>query len=278
MATGLVAAMVTTAFAFLFFAMTSVHRARDMATHSADESYVARDVRRSLGDMETSQRGFIITGDESFLAPWEAGRERLPEKLTTLRAMVDDPGQADRAQRLETAALAYVNDYAVPLVRAARQGEAWVRSLRASEEGKLRMDGLRQELDAFLAAEFTLSNAEQLKADRSYQRATVVAAVGLISSLLVTGLSTVYLARGVVGPVRRTARMAERLAAGDLETRVPETGKAEIAVLERNFNAMGESLQQGRDELARVSDEQAALRRVATCVAEGRPATEIFAS
>ena len=278
LATGVVAVMVTTAFAFLFLAMTSVHRARDMATHSADESYVARDVRRILGDMETSQRGFIITGDQQFLGPWYAGRQKLPDKLSTLINMVDDPGQAATAKQLQTDALSYANDYAAPLVEAARRGEDWVKSLRTSEEGKQRMDALRQELDAFLTAEFALSNAEQMKADRDYQRATVVAAIGLGSSLLVTALSTVYLARGVVGPVRRTARMAERLSAGDLRARVPETGKAEIAVLERNFNAMGESLEKGRDELARVSDEQAALRRVATCVAEGRPALEVFAS
>jgi signal transduction histidine kinase len=278
LATGVVAAIVTTAFAFLFVAMTSVHRARDMATHSAEESYVARDVRRMLGDIETSQRGYLITGDRSFLAPWESARQKLPERLATLRTMVDDPDQATRAKQLETDALSYVDEYAVPLVEAASRGEAWVRSLPASAEGKQRMDALRQQLDAFLSTELSLSLAEQVKADRNYQRATIVAAVGLGASLLVTALSTVYLARGVVGPVRRTARMAERLSAGDLEARVPETGKAEIGVLERKFNAMGESLQQGRDELARVTDEQAALRRVATFVAQGRPASEIFAS
>jgi nitrate/nitrite-specific signal transduction histidine kinase len=158
-----------------------------------------------------------------------------------LRNMVDDPGQRNRAKQLETDALSYVNDYAVPLVDAARRGEARVKSLPASQEGKQRMDTLRQELDTFLTTEFSLSMAEQRNADRDYQRATVVAAVGLCVSLLVTALSTVYLARGVVGPVRRTARMAGRLSAGDLEARVPETGKAEIGVLERNFNAMGES-------------------------------------
>jgi signal transduction histidine kinase len=277
-ATGVVAAIVTSAFVFLFLAMTSVHRARDMATQSADESYVARDVRRLLGDMETSQRGFIITGDPSFLAPWDAGRQKLPERLATLRNMVDNPGQAERAKQLQTDALSYVNDYSVPLVDAARRGEARVRGMPASVEGKQRMDALRQELDVFLSTELSLSNEQQARANRDYQRAAVVAGAGLGVSLLVTALSTVYLAQNVVRPVRRTARMAERLAAGDLQARVRESGKAEIAVLERNFNAMGESLQRGRDELTRVNDEQAALRRVATLVAEGKPAEEIFAA
>ena len=192
--------------------------------------------------------------------------------------MVDDPGQATRAKQLETDALSYVNDYAVPLVDAASRGEARVRSLPAMDEGKRRMDALRQQLDAYLTTEFSLSLAEQANAERYYQRATVVAAVGLGVSVLVTALSTAYLVRGVVHPVRRTARMAERLSAGDLEARVSETGKAEIGVLERNFNAMGESLQHSHDELARVTDEQAALRRVATFVAQGKPASEVFAS
>jgi signal transduction histidine kinase len=277
-ATGVVAAIVTAAFVMLFFALASVHRARDLASHSAEESFVARDVRRTLGDMETNQRGYIITGEPNFLAPWETARQKLPERLATLRTMVDDSAQAARAADLQTGALAYVHDYAEPLVAAARRGEPWVRGLPASEEGKQLMDALRRQLDEFLMTEFALSNVEQVNADRDYQQATLIAGVGLAASLLVTALSTLYLARGVVGPIQRTARMAERLSAGDLQARVPETGKAEIGVLERNFNVMGESLQRGRDALARVNDEQAALRRVATCVAQGQPAREIFTS
>jgi signal transduction histidine kinase len=41
---------------------------------------------------------------------------------------------------------------------------------------------------------------------------------------------------------------------------------------------MAQSLERGRDELARVSEEQAALRRVATLVANGSPPDEVFAA
>jgi signal transduction histidine kinase len=278
LATGVLAVIVTAAFAFLLFAMASVNNARGIATHSAQESYVARDVRRLLIDMETAQRGYIITGDPSFLTRWEVGRQKLPERLMTLRNMVDDPGQGMRANQLQTDALSYVNDYAVPLVDAARRGEGWVRSLATSEDGKRRMDSLRQELDMFLSTEISLSLAEQAEAENLYRRATIVAGGGLAASVLVTAVSSAYLARRVVRPVRRTARMAERLAAGDFEARVPQTGQAEIGVLERNFNSMAETLQHSRDELARLNDVQTALRHVATLVAEGRPSNEVFAA
>jgi signal transduction histidine kinase len=72
--------------------------------------------------------------------------------------------------------------------------------------------------------------------------------------------------------------MAGRLAGGDLGARTPETGTGEIGELERAFNTMGRSLEMSRDELTRLLEEQAALRRVATLVARGISPAEIFAA
>jgi signal transduction histidine kinase len=44
--------------------------------------------------------------------------------------------------------------------------------------------------------------------------------------------------------------MADRLAGGDLGTRMIESGPDEIGALERSFNVMADSLEKGRDELA----------------------------
>jgi HAMP domain-containing protein len=85
-----------------------------------------------------------------------------------------------------------------------------------------------------------------------------------------------YLTRAIALPVRRAALMAGRLAAGDLHTRVPETGVGEVRTLERAFNTMAGSLQLSRDELRVLAEEQAALRRVATLVARAVPPEELF--
>ena len=59
---------------------------------------------------------------------------------------------------------------------------------------------------------------------------------------------------------------------------MPETGGGEIRALEHSFNTMGSSLEASRDELIRLADEQSALRRVATLVANGVPAPELFSA
>lgn len=277
-ATGVLVLIQIVAFVFLLFAMAHVSRSIGVVRNSLQETSIARDVRNQLIDMETGQRGFIITGDPKFLQPWDTGRRALPGALATLRRIVDDPGQAARAQQLQTDALTYVNGYSVPLVNAARRGDPWVRSTAASEDGKRLMDALRSELDTYVATEESMVAAQQARSDHALRRASVIASAALGASVLVTALITAYLARGVVRPVRRTALMAQRLATGNLAARVPETGRAEIGVLERTFNSMAESLQRSRDELARLTDEQAALRRVATLVAHGRPPNEVFAA
>ena len=51
-----------------------------------------------LQDAETGQRGFIITGDERYLAPFEAGRTVLSKILSDLHVLVSD--NADQQGRV----------------------------------------------------------------------------------------------------------------------------------------------------------------------------------
>jgi HAMP domain-containing protein len=87
-----------------------------------------------------------------------------------------------------------------------------------------------------------------------------------------------YLTRAIVRPLRRASRLAGDLAAGDLGTRMPERSVGEIGALERSFNSMAGSLERDREELRRLADEQAALRRVATLVARGVPPAQMFSA
>jgi CHASE3 domain sensor protein len=51
---------------------------RDAVDHTFEVISTIDNALLRLNDAETGQRGFIITGDESYLAPFEAGRTFLP--------------------------------------------------------------------------------------------------------------------------------------------------------------------------------------------------------
>jgi signal transduction histidine kinase len=212
---------------------------------------VANGLERRIVDLETSERGFVISGQESFLGPWKSAQAAIPVQAATLERLVaDNPDQVARAQRIAQSGTSYIRDYSVPLVAAARRDAASVRTAAAIAEGKRRLDAIRAEFDGFVAAEQSLAQARQSQSDVAVNRAILAAAAGLAGSILIIVGFASYLSRAIVRPVRRAAAQADRLAGGDLGARLPERSPAEIGVLERSFNSMAGSLQESREELA----------------------------
>ena len=277
-ASGLLALIIGGAFAVLLVALAREREASELSRESQAVLVAANALERLVIDLETGERGFVITGQDRFLEPWEAARSALPEATRELERLTVVPVQHARAQRITEALTSYLDDYSVPLVEAARRNEAAASSVATTEEGKRRVDALRADFDRLLATERALATTRQQRAEAATRRAIVAAAGGLAGSILLILLFGGYLARAIVLPVRRASAMAGRLAGGDLAVRMPETGVAEIGALERSFNTMASSLETSREELRLLLDQQAALRRVATLVARGVSPTEVFDS
>jgi signal transduction histidine kinase len=249
-ASGLLALVVGAAFAVLLSSVADLRRVEDRATRSHDVLVTANRLERLAVDLETGQRGFVLTGQERFLEPWRAARVAFtPEAGMLSRLVADNPEQHRRAQRIAQAYTSYVRDYSDPLIDTARRDPAAARSLAATDEGKRRMDSIRSEFDRLVAREAALSAVLQQHTDAAARRAIAAAAGGTAGSVLLVVVFAGYLTRAIVRPVRQVAAMAGRLADGDLGTRMPVHGIGEIGVLERSFNTMAGSLEASRAEL-----------------------------
>jgi signal transduction histidine kinase len=276
-ASGLLAVVVGAAFAVLLRTIDVQRQAGRSALESQDTLAAAATVERLVLELETGQRGYLITGEPRFLAPWSRARRELPAASQELeRLAASSSVQAQRAREIVRGVGSYVRDYSVPVVAAARRDRTAVRADDVLEQGKLRADALRRQFDRFVKAQRALFEAREQRSDADARRAVLVATAGLAGSVLLIALFAAYMTRAIVVPVRRAATMATRLAAGDLAVRTPETGRGEIGTLERAFNTMGRSLEVNRDELRLLAEEQAALRRVATLVARAVPPAELF--
>jgi signal transduction histidine kinase len=279
LASALLLVVIGGAFAVLLFAIDDLRGSARVARETRDELTALDGVEKLVVDLETGLRGFVITREEGFLAPWEAARSVLPTRVATLERLVaDDPEQLREARELERNVDSYIRDYALPLLAAMRRGEPSARSVAATTEGKQRVDALRAGFASFRTTERARLGDRQERADDAASRAVAAGIVGLAASVGLVGLFFAYLMRAMVSPVRRAAIMADQLAGGDLGTRMPTTGAGEIGVLERSFNVMAQFLEQSRDDLAELAAEQAALRRVATLVAHRSPPAEVFSA
>ena len=80
--------------------------------------------------------------------------------------------------------------------------------------------------------------------------------LGCLALVVLIGAVTYVVVRLVVGPVRMAAETSEKLAAGQLEVRIPEKGDDVLATLARSFNGMAASLQNQITKLAALSQVQ----------------------
>jgi signal transduction histidine kinase len=261
-ACGLLLVIVAAAFAVLLVAIEDMRESARQAAHSQRELTASTALERRVVDLESGARGFVITGEERFLGPWEAARSAIPRASTRLVRLTDNAGQRRRAQGIARAVTSYLEDYSIPLVRAARRGDQSASSVATTAAGKARVDAIRARFDRFVATERALVAKRQDDADDYARKALVAASAGLAVSVILILLFLGYLTRAIVLPVRRAAAMANRLADGDLSVRMPETGAAEIGELERGFNSMAGSLEashadltQSRARVVAASDE-----------------------
>jgi signal transduction histidine kinase/CHASE3 domain sensor protein len=278
-ASGLLMLILGATFAVLLVAIDDL-RAAARATQASEEVLAtANELERLVIDLETGVRGFVLTREQPFLEPWETARRTLPARAAALeRQSAGTPEQQRRARQLALAANAYVEQYAAPLVQAVRRGDPAARNVAATLDGKRRVDAMRADFDAFIETERRLAQAQQRRSDQAARRAVAAAVGGLAVSLLLVLIFAGYLTRAIVQPVLQAARMAVELAGGNLSTRMPANGVAEIGQLEWAFNDMAGSLERNRDDLAALATEQAALRRVATLVAEAAAPEAVFAA
>jgi signal transduction histidine kinase len=250
-ASGLLAVVVGATFAVLLTSVRDLRGLEDRAHRSEEVLVAANRLERLIIDLESGERGYLLTGSAEFLQPWEAARAAFPAQAAALERLVaGNAEQEARARRITQDGTSYLRDYSVPLIETARRDRAAASTLAAAEEGKRRVDAIRAVFDDLLATEDGLASARQRDADAAVGRAVLSATVGLVGSVILVALFAAYLARGIVQPVRRAAAMAGRLAGGDLGARVPERGTGEIAVLQRSFNTMASALQASRRDLA----------------------------
>ncbi|MDR5837631.1 response regulator [Caballeronia sp. LZ034LL] len=148
----------------------------------------AQEIGRLVSDKESAVRGFLLTGDESFLAPYETAKPKLSADIDTLAGLVsDNTPQVDRLIRIRALQAQWdkVADALIDARRHQQDSAALVRAGRGSAE---RAESGR-ELDAFLNIEQTL-RLQRIESAR--QLTTITVAVFMILSLALSVVLAVF--------------------------------------------------------------------------------------
>jgi signal transduction histidine kinase len=196
-------------------------------------------LQAALLNQETGVRGYVLTHDPQFLAPYTQGvidEQQIADRLRSL--ISDNPRATADLVQLQTAAAQWRNEYAVPLTDHARAGVPTASDTDLLDASKTAFDHIR-----------ALYNAEDqhLVADREHSQDELhdvqgqrnLVFLAMLVCFLVAALVLALLLRQIVGrPLNRLRDGALGVAAGDFESRITPAGPADLRVLADAVEAM----------------------------------------
>lgn len=153
-------------------------------THHVRE--LTADVMLALVDAETGQRGFLITGKDEFLQPYDAALLRLDGILAKLKDTTkDNPDQQARIAKLEELAAARLAQMK-EVIDLRRKDEKAAQAFVLTGKPKAQMDAIRRHVADMEKVDYALLNEQEGKTATTYRDAVTT---GLLTALL--GLVTV---------------------------------------------------------------------------------------
>jgi CheY-like chemotaxis protein/CHASE3 domain sensor protein len=198
------------------------------------------DLNLQLTKAETGQRGYIITGEQRYLEPYNAAMQSLNQTFKELQKLtLDNPNQQNRLNMLEpllTERMAVMKNV-IDLRQ--NQGLEVAQEAVATDRGKQLMDRIQKLLQAIKNEENVLLKQRSERAQLAARQtlATIVYSIPLFAAILV--LIGIILTRHISLPLRRVSQLVQKVADGDLSVNLPESDREdEIGVLKRTFNQM----------------------------------------
>jgi PAS domain S-box-containing protein len=165
------------------------------ALHSRQVEIALEESESTLKDAETGQRGYLLTGDTTYLAPYERAKAEIGPRLDELARMTaDNPSQQSNINQLRTLTREKMDEMAqtVSLYQSGNADAA--KAMVLSDRGLLLMDRLRL-LFAQMHSEETRLDGER---DTEYQHSIRMTAVSIWLASLAALLGVVALANFIV--------------------------------------------------------------------------------
>jgi len=186
-----------------------------------------------LENAETGQRGYLLTGDERYLQPYDEGVRDLDDTVLRLQRAIDsDATSLELVRRIEHAKTLKVAELARTVELAKTGDQAAAIALVQTNEGQRYMDMLRRDLGELLSN----WRAMRERAVRdAHNRLVYGTAAASVLAVLICGLLvyTLYVQRRAFGKIKAHSKALDRAAAQDPLTGLPNRRKllAEIAAL-----------------------------------------------
>ncbi|HEX8528506.1 MAG TPA: CHASE3 domain-containing protein, partial [Cytophagales bacterium] len=216
-----------------------------LVDHTRQVIYHAEKAISLLKDAETGQRGYLITGDSTYLAPYRSAQDSISRQVRQLqRLTADNPAQQVRINTLAGMVRAHMALLALTIRHRNAGNQAALENHFAMQRGKARMDQLRAVVQSIIDEENRLL---------SFRAQTSSSAVGQVRlmGLAVLGLAFLF-------ALLLFVLLREQLRQKENYEKALQDKNGELAAVNGELAATNEELAASNEELAASNEELAA--------------------
>lgn len=215
-----------------------------MVIHTEEVMHNLDNLFSDLKDAETGQRGYIITGVNSYLNPYNTALNNISLHVAALRQLTaDNPGQQTQLDKLEpliTTKLAVLKE---TIDLRTNIGFDAAKAVVMTDTGKQTMDAIRVIVEEMLLTEENLLTERNAASEATTRTTSLAIIVGGITAALLIIIAAIVLTGNIVKPIGLITRVAEQIGGGDLEVNLPEEQRCdEVGILLQTFRRMTQSL------------------------------------
>ncbi|AJS61509.1 hypothetical protein UB51_11895 [Paenibacillus sp. IHBB 10380] len=238
----------------------SLQRETDfISDHDIQVHDLTHSIEKNVLDMETGQRGYIITGETNYLEPYDTALSKWPLEYNQLYQLVsDNPVQQKNLQDIQQNIMQWINNEGSLLISLKKnnQEEELLRSFN-SDSGKNKMDFLRNQFATFLEIEKTLTDERVATLAENNKNLMITIYSLWILVAIVSIAAALMISRNIVNPIKLVIEAINEIAAGgNLTRRIEVRRQDETSRLADSTNellAVMDRKNWTKDQIARMS-------------------------
>lgn len=235
-----------------YFGVSEMISSSKWVTHTYKVIGEAEAASAAMVDMETGQRGFMITGRDEYLEPYHAGKKAVETALKTGKHLTsDNPVQGGRWDKVSELKASWVSKVAEPEILLRREVTTGTKTIEDIAkhlhecDGKKIMDSIRAQIQLIIDEEQRLIEERTARQTETSKFTIKVSLLGTTVAFILGCVIALVITRGILEPVLATNTILKDIASseGDLTIRVPINTQDEIGEMGQNFNIFAQKLQ-----------------------------------
>jgi methyl-accepting chemotaxis protein len=227
-----------------YMSTTGFIKNTEWVVHTHEVLIAQNSVLSTLINAETGQRGYVITGENSYLEPYDTAIKSIDQEMKQLRALTaDNKAHQRRLDILEPLIAERISEMRETINLRKSKGIEIAMNSIVTNKAKKEMDRIRTVMAELETDEKLLLRQRSGELSRSSRATLSIILFGVPLTLILLSAASSFITRNIVRPLREITASAEQIAAGEMDVRIPSgTRRDEIGILAQAFTRMVASL------------------------------------